>query len=91
MKAVRVLVAGRVQKVWYRGWLRETAERRGVRGWVRNRRDGRVEAVLAGPEAAVGAVLDACRSGPPAARVDEVAVSDAEPPESDGFVIRPTG
>ena len=86
-----MLVAGRVQNVWYRGWLRETAERHGIRGWVRNRRDGRVEAVLAGQEAAVGAVLEACRSGPLAARVDEIVVADAEPPGRDGFVIRPTG
>lgn len=91
MKTVHVLVAGRVQNVWYRAWLRETAGRHDVRGWVRNRRGGSVEAVLSGSEAAVDAVLDACRSGPPAARVDEIRVTDAEPPGEDGFSILPTG
>ena len=91
MKTVHVLVAGRVQNVWYRAWLRETAERHDVRGWVRNRRDGSVEAVLSGSAAAVDAVLDACRSGPPSARVDEIRIADAEPPDEDGFAILPTG
>lgn len=70
--AVRVLISGRVQGVWFRGWTIETAKANGVRGWVRNRRDGRVEALLIGPAGAVEAVIHACHQGPPAARVDEV-------------------
>ncbi len=90
MKTVHVFVAGRVQNVWYRAWLCETARRHDVRGWVRNRRDGSVEAVLSGSEAAVDAVFNACRSGPPAARVDEIRVAGAEAADEDGFSILPT-
>ena len=71
--AVRVVVSGRVQGVWYRGWTADEARRRGLRGWVRNRRDGTVEALFAGPEDQVRAMIAACHEGPPAARVAEVA------------------
>jgi acylphosphatase len=69
-------IAGRVQGVGYRYALRGEAVARGLAGWVRNRRDGSVEAVLQGDAAAVQAVLDWARRGPPAARVDRV---DAQP------------
>ncbi len=71
--AVRVVVSGRVQGVWYRGWTVDEARRRGLRGWVRNRGDGTVEAMFAGPEAKVRAMIAACHEGPPAARVSAVA------------------
>ncbi len=71
--AVRVVVSGRVQGVWYRGWTADEAGRRGLRGWVRNRRDGTVEAMFAGPQDQVRAMIAACREGPPAARVADVA------------------
>ena len=57
--AVRIRISGRVQGVWYRGWAVENATARGLRGWVRNRRDGKVEALLIGP-------ADRCVSGGPA-------------------------
>ncbi|MFZ1922224.1 MAG: acylphosphatase [Xanthobacteraceae bacterium] len=65
-----VLIRGRVQGVGYRAWAEVTALERGLRGWVRNRRDGTVEALFSGLESAVLAMLDDCRSGPPGARVD---------------------
>ena len=72
----RVLIRGRVQGVGYRAWVEYAALDRGLEGWVRNRRDGAVEAVFAGAPEAVDAMLAACRRGPPAARVDVV---DARP------------
>jgi acylphosphatase len=88
--AVRVLISGRVQGVWFRGWTIETASARGVRGWVRNRRDGRVEALLIGSRAAVEAVIADCRHGPPAARVESVETADAADDGSPGFRQMPT-
>jgi len=69
---IHLLVSGRVQGVGFRYFLKESADRTGVAGWVRNLRDGRVEAVLQGAPAAVQAVLDDARRGPPAAQVAEV-------------------
>ncbi|MEX0590635.1 MAG: acylphosphatase, partial [Xanthobacteraceae bacterium] len=73
-RAVRLLITGRVQGIGFRAFVEYEATRRSLRGWVRNRRDGAVEATIAGPAAAVEAVIDACRRGPPAARVDFVDV-----------------
>jgi acylphosphatase len=72
---VHVVVWGRVQGVWFRGSTQAQARSRGVRGWVRNRLDGTVEAVLEGEEDAVRAVVEWCRRGPPGARVEEVEVA----------------
>ncbi len=69
-------VRGRVQGVYYRESMRLEADRLSVTGWVRNRRDGDVEAVLQGEAEAVAALIDWARHGPPAARVDAVEVSD---------------
>jgi len=65
-----VRIRGRVQAVGFRAFVEHVALRYGVEGWVRNRRDGSVEAVFAGSTDAVRAVIDACRRGPPGARVD---------------------
>jgi acylphosphatase len=70
-------IAGRVQGVGYREYLRAEALRAGVTGWVRNRRDGSVEALLQGPRAAVDEVVAWARRGPPAARVTEFDVRPA--------------
>ncbi|MBM3539955.1 MAG: acylphosphatase [Alphaproteobacteria bacterium] len=88
--AVRVVVRGRVQGVWYRGWAVDQASSCGLRGWVRNRRDGTVEALFAGPVDRVEAMIEACRSGPPAARVDAVERFPAEDDGGRGFRQRPT-
>lgn len=90
MKTVLIRAEGRVQGVWYRAWTQERAEALGVNGWIRNRRDGAVEALMSGPEDAVDRLIEACRDGPPAARVTEVSVSPAEPPAETGFHVRPT-
>lgn len=90
VKAVRVRIEGRVQGVWYRGWTVTEATRRGLDGWVRNRTDGSVEALFAGPKAAVNDMLEACWQGPPPARVSKVVPRPAEPPEKKGFRPLPT-
>src|SRR5262245_49377088 len=68
----RVMIRGRVQGIGYRAWTEYTALDLGLEGWVRNRRDGTVEALFAGPQEAVAAMLEACREGPPGARVAAV-------------------
>ena len=71
MNSIRhIMVRGRVQGVGYRAFVQREALRHGVEGWVRNRRDGSVEAVLAGLPEKVEAVIEACRRGPFNARVD---------------------
>ena len=84
-RAVRVVVSGRVQGVGFRWWTVAEAKRLGLDGWVRNRRDGTVEAVMAGPPGAVDRMIAQCRQGPVSARVDDLAVSDATDPGKIGF------
>lgn len=72
-----VIVTGRVQGVGYRAWTGDQAIMLGLHGWVRNRRDGSVEAVFAGPAELVAQLIEACHRGPPPARVDHVVASDA--------------
>jgi acylphosphatase len=67
-----VIVRGRVQGVGFRMFVEHAALRRGVEGWVRNLRDGSVEAVLAGPVHTVQAVIETCRRGPAGAYVDAI-------------------
>jgi acylphosphatase len=88
-RAVHVRVTGIVQGVGYRAWTAQAARARGLDGWVRNRRDGSVEAVIAGDEAAVADMLKAFRVGPPSSEVEEVATQSAETPEA-GFRVLPT-
>lgn len=74
----QVVVRGRVQGVGFRAWAELTALELGVEGWVRNCRDGSVEAVLAGPEEVVLTMIELCRDGPPGARVEVVDQREAE-------------
>jgi len=87
----RLTITGRVQGVGYRDWMLATGRRLGVTGWVRNRSDGAVEALIVGEEEQVGRMIEACRRGPPAARVDEI---DVDPVDLDvlpeGFTRLPT-
>ena len=77
MNVVRhVVIRGRVQGVGYRMWAEDLAERLALDGWVRNRRDGSVEMVFAGPEQAVAAAIEACRAGPRGAHVDTIDVEE---------------
>ncbi|MBM3522738.1 MAG: acylphosphatase [Alphaproteobacteria bacterium] len=90
-RIVRVLVRGRVQGVGYRAWTDAKASELGLDGWVRNLRDGRVEAVFAGAPDVVARMIDACRSGPRLARVDALDVVEAPGAEAGpGFGTRPT-
>lgn len=86
--AIRCLIEGRVQGVWYRAWTQKTAAALGLSGWVRNLPDGRVEALFQGPAGRVREMINACRSGPPAARVDGIEEHPADPPGGDGFTVR---
>lgn len=75
----RVVIRGRVQGVGYRAWVEHQAIRFGLDGWVRNRRDGSVEAVFEGPDNVVAGMVASCRQGPPSARVDDVMEEAAQP------------
>jgi len=70
MKVVHVIVRGHVQGVGYRAFVEHEALKLDLEGWVRNRRDGSVEAVFAGPQKKLDAMIEACRHGPLGARVD---------------------
>ncbi|MFC7174184.1 acylphosphatase [Haloplanus litoreus] len=84
----RVYVSGRVQGVYYRANTRDAARARNVDGWVRNRRDGRVEAVFEGTEDAVESMIEWCHTGSPAATVRDVDVTHEDPEDETGFAIR---
>jgi acylphosphatase len=88
--ARRIHIKGRVQGVWYRGWAVEQATELGLDGWVRNRHDGSVEAVAAGPVAKVEQLIARCHQGPPAARVEAVIVEETPGIVAAGFVQKPT-
>jgi acylphosphatase len=88
--AVRLVITGRVQGVGFRAWTCGEARRRGLRGWVRNRHDGSVEALLIGAPEAVEAMIEACRRGPSVARVDDIARSPSADDGSPGFAERHT-
>jgi acylphosphatase len=88
--ARRLRIRGRVQGVSYRWWTVRTARELGLDGWVRNRHDGSVEALAAGPAQAVEALIERCRQGPPAARVDDIEVVEALGIVAEGFTQKPT-
>ena len=67
-----VIIRGRVQGVGYRAWTEIVALERGLQGWVRNRRDGSVEALFAGPREAVAGMVEACKQGPGGSRVNSI-------------------
>jgi len=91
MIALQLVIRGRVQGVGYRMAMTEAAAALGVTGWVRNRRDGTVEALVQGDDAIVERLLAWCRRGPPGARVTEIATfaRDADP-AMEGFSCRAT-
>lgn len=87
-RRIHVHVSGKVQGVFFRQALRAEAVRAGVAGWVRNLDDGRVEAVVEGPAAAVAAVEEWCRHGPAGARVSGLDVADEDPTgEAGSFTV----
>ncbi|KQT78752.1 acylphosphatase [Methylobacterium sp. Leaf466] len=87
-RTVQVVIRGRVQGVGYRYWTRDEALRRALSGHVRNRVDGAVEALFSGPAEGVSTMIEACRRGPPGARVDDIVVAEVESmPSAEGFAI----
>jgi acylphosphatase len=91
MRAARLRITGRVQGVGYRDWVLRTARSLGLRGSVRNRTDGSVEALIAGEEMAISAMIEACRRGPVSAHVNGVDVQSAEVADvPEGFRQLPT-
>lgn len=93
MSGRRIRIHGQVQGVFFRKWTVDKAGTLGVRGWVRNRRDGSVELEAFGEDEAVEALIEACRAGPAAARVDRIEVQPAEGEEqglSSGFRVAAT-
>ncbi|MHA1559374.1 MAG: acylphosphatase [Alphaproteobacteria bacterium] len=88
MVFVSVIIRGRVQGVGYRYWLRQEAKRRNVNGWVRNLRDGTVEAYFAGDSRRVADILAVCRRGPAEAQIDGIDVSETADEGGSGFRVR---
>ncbi len=87
-RRIHVILAGRVQGVFFRRSAVDVAERLGLSGWVKNRPDGRVELEAEGPDEALDALLAFCRRGPLGARVDELVVVHHPPRGEAGFRVR---
>ncbi len=90
MPAKHVIVSGRVQGVYFRAWTKEQADRLGLDGWVRNRADGRVEAVISGSESQVQEMLALLDRGSPPSKVEHVAETAWNDEVAPGFEIKPT-
>jgi acylphosphatase len=90
VETVRLRITGQVQGVGYRLWMTRAAASLGLRGWVRNRRDASVEALVTGTPEAVAAMIEASRKGPIGAHVTGVTLTPDEDDGSAGFVSRPT-
>jgi acylphosphatase len=90
MKAVAVRITGTVQGVGFRAWMEQAARARGLSGWVRNRRDGSVEALIAGADDKVDEMLGYLWVGPDASRVARVIAEAAAEPMQLGFRTLPT-
>ena len=86
----RILVSGKVQGVFYRGWTEMTARTLGLSGWVRNLRSGDVEILASGPDEKVEQLVRLCHQGPPAAEVQTVRVEEVEGQPEPGFAIGAT-
>lgn len=89
-QTVRLRIEGHVQGVGFRAWLAATAAGLGLDGWVANRRDGGVEAVLAGHRDVVAVMIQKCHTGPPSAAVAMVKVLPEDAPVAAGFSVNPT-
>jgi len=88
---IRVVVSGRVQGVWFRAWTEKKAKALGLDGWVRNRRDGTVEAVLSGEAVVVDSMVSALWDGPDLASVAAVDRYEHSEVVVPGFSVRATG
>ena len=90
IKSVRVHIKGRVQGVFFRAWTMQEATKRGLAGWVRNLRNGQVEALFSGPATQVDDMFEACKRGPEMARVASITYHADPPPEHTDFKKLPT-
>lgn len=90
LRTLHIRIEGRVQGVGFRAWVEDEANALGLNGWVRNRRDGTVEALVGGDADAVAEMLFRCEQGPPAARVTGVEVIDEGLPIDPGFRVERT-
>jgi len=89
MKRKHCFFSGKVQGVFFRANTRDKAREKSVKGWVKNLKDGRVEAVFEGPEEKVADVIEFCRKNQPHARVDDVEIEEEEPTgEFESFRIK---
>jgi acylphosphatase len=79
MRAIHMIIPGRVQGVGYRAFVERVARARGLEGWVRNCSDGSVETVIAGPDDTIEATMKVLRRGPAGAKVINVEVHDSSP------------
>lgn len=91
MSSKRLVIAGDVQGVGYRAWASDRAAELGIAGWIRNRPDGTVEALISGTADAVEEMARACRRGPRHARVTDIVEVICDPPAEPGFQILPLG
>jgi acylphosphatase len=89
-KTVRVIVEGVVQGIGFRYWTERNARSLGLDGWVRNRRDGTVEAVFSGPAETVDEMVRRCRQGPRGAEVKQVRLEEGSEPVDPGFATART-
>lgn len=90
VRTVRIRIEGRVQGVGFRQWTQRVAGELGLSGWVRNRRDGAVEALFSGAAADVGAMIERCRQGPQSARITSLETVDETVPPPAGFEVLAT-
>lgn len=89
-KTIRVSIFGRVQGVGYRAWTEQQARQLGLRGWVRNRMDGSVEALFSGDTHGVSQMVRICQQGPSVARVERIRQQDEAGLDVTDFKILPT-
>ncbi len=87
MKAVQILIKGKVQGVFFRATALEIAKKLGVSGWIKNTAQGHVEAYAAGEEEALEMFLEWCRQGPPDAWVSDISIQPSKYEHQDGFRI----
>jgi acylphosphatase len=89
VKSVRVRISGRVQGVWYRGWVVREATRLRLNGWVRNRADGSVEAVFHGASESIDNIAQKCWEGPSGAHIKTIDIAEETEVPDDGFYQAP--
>jgi acylphosphatase len=88
--SLRLRIEGQVQAVGYRNFIIEEARKLGVDGWVRNRSDGSVEALVSGETKAVEALIALCAKGPEGSRIKHIDMENVETPDEKGFNRRPS-